>query len=127
MVPNRILVIEKVKFLRERLVSVFTQAGFTMAATSDYHGAQSAMVSFNPDLIIMDTIMSDKDGFEACTELHTSLGIPIILVGQEGSDKAWPRAVESGADLYLIKPFVCDKTLVARVKAILRRYKRVAK
>ncbi len=121
--PNRILVIEKVEFLRERLVSVFTEAGFTMAEASDYHGAQSAMVSFNPDLIIMDAMLSDKDSFEACSELHTSLGIPIILIGQEGSDKAWPRAVESGADLYLIKPFVCDKALAARVRAILRRYK----
>jgi DNA-binding response OmpR family regulator len=109
--PSRILVIERVEFLRERLVSLFAQEGFTMAAASDYHEAQSAMVCFSPDLIIMDAILSDKDGFKACSELHTSLGVPIILIGQEGSDKAWPRAVESGADLYLIKPFVCDKAL----------------
>ncbi len=124
MMPTKILVIEKAEFLREKLVSFFTQAGFATAEACDYHGAQSAMVSFSPDLIIMDTILSDRDGFEACSELYTSLGIPIILVGQEGSDKAWPRAVESGAGLYLIKPFVCDKALVARVKAIVRRYRK---
>ena len=124
MMPSRILVIENLEFLRERLVSVFTHAGFTTADASDYHRAQSAIVSFDPDLIIIDTILPDKDGFEACTELHTRLGIPIILVGQEGSRKAWPRAVESGADFYLIKPFVCDEALVARVRAILRRYRK---
>ncbi len=124
MMPTRILVIEGEEFLRERLVSFFTQAGFTTADASDYHEAQSAMVTFSPDIIIMDTVLADKDGFEACTELHGSLGIPIILVGQEGSRLAWPRAVESGADFYLIKPFVCDEELVARVRAILRRYRK---
>ena len=122
--PSRILVIEGVESLREKLVSVFTQAGFVTADAYDYHRAQSAILSFDPDLIIMDAILSDKDGFEACSELHSRLGIPIVLVGQEGSDKAWPRAVESGADLYLIKPFVCDEALVARVRAILRRYRK---
>ena len=122
--PTRILVIEKSESLREWLVSLFTQAGFTTADASRYQDAQSAMASFRPDLIIMDATLPDKDGFEACSELHSRLGIPIILVGQEGSRKAWPRAVESGADFYLIKPFVCDEALVARVKAILRRYRK---
>lgn len=122
--PTRILVIEKSESLRERLVSVFTQAGFTTADASCYQEAQSAMANFSPDLIIMDTTLSDKDGFEACSELHSSLGIPIILVGEKGSGKAWPRAVGSGADFYLIKPLVCDEALVARVRAILRRYRK---
>ena len=121
MMPTRILVIEKDEFLRERLVSVFTQAGFTTVDASDYREAQSAMVSFSPEVIIMDTVLADKDGFEACSELHSSLGIPIILVGQEDSRQAWRKAVDSGADFYLVRPFDCDEALVARVNAILRR------
>jgi len=124
MMADRILTIESEASLRETLIETFRKAGFAVADVCDYQEAQSAMVSFSPDLIIMDTILPDKDGFEACTELHTRLGIPIILVGQEGSRKAWPRAVESGADFYLIKPFVCDEALVARVRAILRRYRK---
>jgi DNA-binding response OmpR family regulator len=122
--PSRILVIEQEEFLRKRLVSVFSQAGFTTADVSDYREAQSVMVSFSPDVIIMDTALVDKDGFEACSELHSSLGIPIILVGREGGGKAWPRAVDSGADFYLTRPSACGEALVARVKAILRRYRK---
>jgi len=122
--PTRILVIEKSESLRERLVSLFTQAGFTTADASRYQDAQSAMASFRPDLIIMDATLPDKDGFEACAELRRSLSIPIILVGERGSRQSWPKAVESGADFFLIKPFVCDEALVARVRAILRRYRK---
>ena len=123
MMPARILIIETEEFLREKLVSVFTQRGFTTADASDYQEAQSAIVSYSPDIIMMDTVLPDEDGFEACSELRSSLDIPIILVGQEGSRNAWPRAVDAGADFYLVKPFACGDALVARVKAILRRYR----
>jgi DNA-binding response OmpR family regulator len=124
MMPTRILVIEKDEFLRERLVSVFAQADFTTADASGYQEAQSIMANFSPDVIIMDTVLVDKDGFEACSELHSSLGVPIILVGQEGGRQAWRKAVDFGADFYLVRPFDCDEVLIARVTAILRRYRK---
>jgi len=77
--------------------------------------------SFSPDMVIMESVLPDKDGFEGCSELHNRLHIPVILMGQDYSDGLWERVMETGADHYEVKP--CRYlSLAARVRAILRRY-----
>ncbi|MBA7587458.1 hypothetical protein ES708_29487 [subsurface metagenome] len=59
----------------------------------------------------------------ACYQLHNIFGIPVVLLGEDSSDEMWRRVMEADADLYLVKPFSYPE-LVARVEAILRRYRR---
>ncbi len=63
------------------------------------------------------------DGWRACYWLHQIFGIPVLLLGLEKNDETWVRAVQAGADFYFRMPF-SRLELTARVRAILRRYKK---
>jgi len=119
---DRILVIGVDPSLRNELVSVFSEADFTVDNVSDYPEALSKLDESKPDIVIMDEALPSKDSMEACSELYFSFGIPVVLLGEDASDEVWERVMEVGADLYQLKPFGY-LPLVARVKAILRRYK----
>ncbi len=120
--PDRILVIEGESFLSEKLASTLTEAGFSVARVPDYPKALLKLGEFKPNMIIMDEALPSTDGIEACSQLQRTFCGPIVLLGRDSSGKAWVRAVEAGADFYLRKPF-SNLVLVARVKAILRRYR----
>ena len=77
---------------------------------------------FKPGIIIMDVLLPSRDGMEACVELHSSFGIPVILLGEDSSEEVWERVMKVNADLHQVNSF-SYLPLVARVKAILRRYK----
>jgi len=122
---DRILVIGGDPSLRNELVSVFSEADFTVDNVSDYPEALSKLDESKPDIIVMDAVLPNRDGIEACSELHDTFGIPVVLLGEDSTDETWERVTEAGADFYQVKP--CGyRSLVARVKAILRRYKKVA-
>ena len=117
---DRILIIEGELALRRELASALTQASFTVADVANFPEALLKL-DFNPHMAIVDEVLPGGDGFEACSQLHSAFGIPVILLGSNPSDEVWRRVMEAEADLYLIKPFGYQE-LVARVKAILRRY-----
>ena len=119
---DRILIIEAEPSLRKGLNSAFTKAGFSVTCVSDYPEALLKLDEFEFDMIIVDEALPSGDGMKACSQLRGTSGIPVILLGRDSSGQAWVRAVEAGADLYLRKPFDYQE-LVARVKAILWRYK----
>jgi len=119
---GRVLIIEGEPFVRKELISAFTEAGFAVDNLPDYPEALLKIDESKPDIIIMDVVLPGRDGMEACSELHGTFGIPVVLLGEDSSDEVWERVMEVGADLYQVKPFGY-LSLVARVKAILRRYK----
>ena len=121
----RILVIESEPSLANKLVSIFTGEGFATAAASDYAEAVTQMERFNPDMVVMESVLPDKDGFEVCSEFHNRFHVPVILLGQDHSDQVWERVMEAGADQYEVKPYRY-LSLTARMKSILRRYRPVA-
>lgn len=117
---DRILVIKGKPDLRRELTSALSEAGFAVADARDYPEALASIDKFKPDLAIVDEVLPGGDGIDACRELHNAFSIPVIVLGKDS--EAWPRAVEAGADYYFTyKPSHLE--LVARVKAILRRYK----
>jgi len=124
-VKYRILVIESEPVVANKLVSIFTGEGFATAAASDYTEAVIQMERFNPDMVVMESVLPDKDGFEVCSEFHNRFHVPVILLGQDHSDQVWERVMESGADHYEVKPYRY-LPLTARMKSILRRYRPVA-
>ena len=119
-----ILIIEGEPNLRGNLASALTEVGFIVADVRDYPEALQKLDEFKPDIAIVDEALSNEDGREACYQLHSAFGIPVIVLGEDSSDEVWERVMEVEADLYLIKPF-SYRELVARIKAILRRYKEV--
>ena len=101
------------------VISTLDKESFKVATYSDHLEALSRLDELKPDLIILGEGLA-VDSFEACRQLRQAIDIPILMVGKVPRVIAWPKAVDSGADLYLVKP-VNYVELVARLKAILRR------
>ena len=123
---DRILVIAGEFISRRQMTSALTEVGFVVVDVPKFPEALLKLEEFKPDMVIMDVVLPSRDGMEACYQLHSKLGIPVILLGEDSSKEVWVRVTEAEADFYLVKPFSYTE-LVARVKAILRRYKRPVK
>jgi len=119
---DSILIIVGEPISRGQIISALTEAGFGVVDVPDYPEALLKLNEFKPDLVIMDTVLPSRDEVEFCHQLHSAFDVPIVLFGEDSSDEVWGRVMEADADLYLVKPFGY-RELVARVKAILRRYK----
>ena len=78
------------------------------------------LIQIQPDLIILGEGLS-VDSFEFCQQLRHKLDTPIIMLGKDPRAAGWIKAVHSGADCYLARPYH-NAELAARVKALLRRY-----
>jgi len=78
--------------------------------------------SITPDLIILDLMLPDMDGYEVCRQLRAVSNVPIVMLTAKREDVDKIVGLEMGADDYLTKPFN-PRELVARVKAVMRRYR----
>ena len=91
-----------------------------------YDGEEALKVfpEFRPNIILLDLMLPGMDGYQVCRELRTTSQVPIIMLSAKGEIFDKVLGLELGADDYMIKPFD-SKELVARVKAVLRRYQAV--
>jgi DNA-binding response OmpR family regulator len=76
---------------------------------------------WQPDLILLDIMMPEMDGWTVCQRLREISNVPIIFTTALGAERDVVRGLEMGADDYLIKPFG-PKELIARIQAVLRRH-----
>jgi len=118
--PERILLAEShgdtLAFVRDEL----EREGFRVdTAASGVIALDMAQV-IRPDLIILERDLPPLDGFQLLTDLRRWSSIPVVMISSREEDKELIRALESGADDYLRKPFLIAE-LTARVKALLRR------
>ena len=74
-----------------------------------------------PDLILLDIMLPDMDGFQLCREIRAFSDIPIMMLTARDSEVDKVRGLEMGADDYITKPF-SHLELLARIRAVLRRY-----
>lgn len=95
--------------------------GYEVEAANTGQDALSKFVTAAPDIIILDLMLPDMDGFEICRRIRMKSDVPILMLTArtDGTDRV--VGLELGADDYLIKPFD-PRELVARIRAILRRY-----
>jgi DNA-binding response OmpR family regulator len=124
---SRILIIEDEKPMRTALNDALQAVGYhTLTATDGEGGLQSALED-KPDLILLDIMLPKLDGFALCTELRRrSNPAPVIMLTAKGQIEDRVAGLDAGADDYLVKPF-STKELLARIRALLRRYQRQTK
>ncbi|MBC1210060.1 response regulator transcription factor [Listeria booriae] len=99
-----------------------------MEVTIERNGARGLELALQDDfdLIILDIMLPDMSGFDICREIRAKKEVPILLVSARKEDIDKIRGLGLGADDYITKPF-SPSELVARVKAHLARYERLAK
>ncbi len=94
--------------------SVLDRAGYTSVAIHDPTRLEQTISSERPSLILMDVVMPQRNGFQACREIKGNAefaGIPVVMVSSKKteSDKFW--AQQQGADGYVTKPFSSEELL----------------
>ena len=117
-----ILVVDDEPNILELAKLYLEQEGYHVEGVGNGNDALSKLNSIKPSLIVLDLMLPDIDGFEVCRQVRKKSDIPILMLTARKEDVDKIVGLELGADDYLTKPFN-PRELIARVKAILRRYK----
>ena len=117
---QRILIADDDANIAELISLYLTKEGYETRKAGDGREALRLVPIFDPDLIILDIMMPEMDGYEVCREVRKNNSTPIIMLTAKGETFDKVLGLELGADDYMVKPFD-TKELVARVKAVLRR------
>ncbi|HTE64970.1 MAG TPA: response regulator [Candidatus Binatia bacterium] len=115
----RILVIEDEPAIRLAVERNLTGHGFDVRGIDSAEGGLELETRFHPDLVLLDLVLPDVEGFEVIQRLRSRSSIPIIVLTVRGAEQDKVRALELGADDYLTKPFGVDE-LLARIRVALR-------
>lgn len=118
---QRILVVEDEEPIAEILKFSLEREGYSVALAFDGIEAIQKTHTFQPDLILLDVMLPEKDGFEVCREVRSFSEVPIIMITARDSEIDKVLGLELGADDYVTKPFG-TRELMARIKANLRRH-----
>ena len=118
--PETILIVEDEPALRDTLSYNLKKDGFTVEAVGDGRAALESARKLKPDLIILDIMLPELDGFEVARILRKEMTTPILMLTARDDEIDRVVGLEVGADDYLTKPFSM-RELMARVKAQLRR------
>jgi DNA-binding response OmpR family regulator len=118
--PETILVVEDEPALRDTLAYNLKKDGFTVEAVGDGRSALESARRLKPDLIVLDLMLPEIDGFEVCRVLRKEMITPILMLTARDDEIDRVVGLEVGADDYLTKPFSM-RELMARVKAQIRR------
>ncbi|MCA9983432.1 MAG: response regulator transcription factor [Anaerolineales bacterium] len=117
---HKILLVEDDKTLQETVKYNLTRQGYDVSTASDGRAALKQAREQAPELIILDVMLPEMDGFEVCRILRKEMSVPIIMLTARTDEVDRVVGLEVGADDYLTKPFSM-RELMARVKAMLRR------
>jgi two-component system, OmpR family, response regulator len=119
-----LLVVEDDPTLRELLAASLRFAGFAVSATSSGAEALRLAASQPPDLVVLDVMLPDLDGFEVLRRLRGGASpgreVPVLFLTARSAGEDKVTGLTSGGDDYVTKPFQLEE-LIARVRAILRR------
>ncbi|MCL2232537.1 MAG: response regulator transcription factor [Treponema sp.] len=119
---GKILVIEDVKELADLVTLYLSKEGFEVRAAESAEEAFAVMEAWKPELVILDINLPGMDGFEFLQKFRRSSETPVLIVSARDSDEDQISGLGIGADEYITKPF-SPKVLVARVRALFRRFR----
>jgi len=112
MAISKILVVDDVNTDRINLENILHDAGYQVLTAASGREAVSKVAEERPDLIFLDVIMDDMDGFQTCRKLSASdstKDIPVVMVSSKDQkvDKLWAR--KQGARAYIVKPYTPEE------------------
>ncbi len=118
---QKILIVDDDLHIAELIGLYMLKDGYETKEVYDGRDAIKEVEIFRPDLILLDLMLPGMDGYQVCAEIRKTSRVPIIMLTAKGETFDKVLGLELGADDYIVKPFE-PKELVARVKAVLRRY-----
>ena len=121
MSKQKILIVDDDNNIAELISLYLTKECYDTKIVNDGEEALHAFEHYNPNLILLDLMLPGIDGYQVCREIRTKSNVPIIMLSAKGEIFDKVLGLELGADDYILKPFD-SKELVARVKAVLRRF-----
>lgn len=121
MAGERILVVDDEPRYLRLIQFNLEAAGYRVACAATGGEAFTALAKKDfPDLVILDIMLPDQDGFEVCSRIRELSMVPIIMLTARGGEDDKVKGLRLGADDYVVKPFAAQE-LLARVEAVLRR------
>ncbi|MDO4296016.1 MAG: response regulator transcription factor [bacterium] len=121
---SRILIVEDEVSIAELERDYLELSGFTVEIETDGKAGLERILQEDFDLLILDLMLPEVDGFEICRKVREVKNLPIMMVSAKKEDIDKIRGLGLGADDYITKPF-SPSELVARVKAHMARYERL--
>ena len=118
---QKILIVDDDNNIAELISLYLTKECYDTEIVNDGEDALKAFESYRPNLILLDLMLPGIDGYQVCREIRGKSNVPIIMLSAKGEIFDKVLGLELGADDYIMKPFD-SKELVARVKAVLRRF-----
>lgn len=121
MTSHTLLLVDDDHDLLEMLCSIFRRAGYNELLTAS-SGAEALAIwrDLHPDMVVLDVMMPDMNGFSVLKEIRRTSRVPVLMLTARGEAEDRVEGLENGADDYLAKPFL-PKELLLRVGAILNR------
>ena len=121
MTGERLLLVDDEDNLRSMLEAALRHSGFEVHPAANGRDALDAVPDVKPDLIVLDVMLPDLDGFDVCQRLRsTGDRTPVLFLTARDATEDKVRGLTMGGDDYLVKPFSLEE-LVARIHAVLRR------
>lgn len=118
---RHLLIVDDEENLRSMLAAALRHHGFEITAVESGRDALAALPDVCPDLVVLDVMMPDLDGFEVCRRMRADGDrTPVVFLTARHDTDDKVRGLTLGGDDYLQKPFSLDE-LVARIEAVLRR------
>ncbi len=118
---QKVLVVDDDRNICELIRLYLEKEGFSVVLAYDGQSAVELFKENTPSVVLLDIMLPKMDGFQVCREIRRISNIPIIMLTAKGETFDKVLGLELGADDYMVKPFE-NKELVARIKAVLRRY-----
>ena len=118
---QKVLIVDDDENIAELISMYFIKEMYDTMIVHDGEEALKAFDAYAPNLVILDLMLPGIDGYQVCREIRTRSQTPVIMLSAKGEVFDKVLGLELGADDYMIKPFD-SKELVARAKAVLRRY-----
>jgi DNA-binding response OmpR family regulator len=120
-VKQRILVVEDDPAILTGLVDLLEEEGFAVLQATDGTEALASHAREKPDVILLDVMIPEKNGYDVCREIRrTDPLTPIVMLTAKSEEVDKVVGLELGADDYVVKPFAVAE-LLARIRAVLRR------
>lgn len=120
-----VLIIDDDKLLCDALQLMLAKLGFEVGTANDAIAGLRKAYAFKPDVILLDVMMPDMDGWQTCQRFREMSDVPIIMLTALDSQDNVVKGLDLGADDYIVKPVIADE-LAARIRAVLRRVSRSA-